>query len=40
MLCGTCVNFFELGGKIGAGTVSNMYDIASVLSTAGRIVKP
>jgi selenium metabolism protein YedF len=40
LVCGTCVNFFELGGKIGAGTVSNMYEIAGALSTAGRIVKP
>jgi selenium metabolism protein YedF len=40
LVCGTCVNFFELTGKIGAGTVSNMYDIAGTLSTAGRIVKP
>jgi selenium metabolism protein YedF len=40
LVCGTCVNFFELSGKIGAGTLSNMYDIASALSTAGRIVKP
>jgi selenium metabolism protein YedF len=40
LVCGTCVNFFELGGKIGAGIVSNMYDIAGALSTAGRIVKP
>jgi len=40
LVCGTCVNFFELTGKIGAGTISNMYDIAGTLSTAGRIVKP
>lgn len=40
LVCGTCVNFFELTGKIGAGTVSNMYDIAGALSSAGRIVKP
>jgi selenium metabolism protein YedF len=40
LVCGTCVNFFELGGKLGAGTVSNMYDIAGTLSTAGRIVTP
>jgi selenium metabolism protein YedF len=40
LVCGTCVNFFELTGKVGAGTVSNMYDIAGTLSTAGRIVKP
>jgi selenium metabolism protein YedF len=40
LICGTCVNFFDLTGKIGTGTVSNMYDIAGTLSTAGRIVKP
>lgn len=40
LLCGTCVNFFELGGKTEAGSVSNMYDIASALSKAGKIVKP
>jgi selenium metabolism protein YedF len=40
LVCGTCVNFFELTGKLGAGTISNMYDIAGVLSRAGRIVKP
>ena len=40
LVCGTCVNFFGLGGRLGAGTVSNMYDIAGILSTAGRIVKP
>ncbi len=40
LVCGTCVNFFDLTGKIGAGTVSNMYDIAGALSSAGRIVKP
>jgi selenium metabolism protein YedF len=40
LVCGTCVNFFQLSGKVGAGTVSNMYDIAGTLSTAGRIVTP
>ena len=40
LVCGTCVNFFNLTGKIGAGTISNMYDIAGTLSTAGRVIKP
>jgi len=40
LICGTCVNFFDLTGKIGAGNISNMYDIAGTLTTAGRIVKP
>ena len=40
LVCGTCVNYFNLTGKIAAGVVSNMYDIAGTLSRAGRIVKP
>jgi selenium metabolism protein YedF len=40
LICGTCVNFFNLTGKISTGNISNMYDISGTLSTAGRIVKP
>jgi selenium metabolism protein YedF len=40
LVCGTCVNFFELTGKVSAGIVSNMYDIAGTMSSAGRIVQP
>jgi selenium metabolism protein YedF len=40
LACGTCVNYFNLTGKIAAGVVSNMYDIAGALSRAGRIVQP
>ena len=40
LVCGTCVNYFNLTGKIAAGVVSNMYDIAVTLSRAGRIVQP
>lgn len=40
IVCGTCVNYFNLTGKIAAGVVSNMYDIAGTLSRAGRIVQP
>jgi selenium metabolism protein YedF len=40
LVCGTCVNFFELTGKVAAGIVSNMYDIAGTMSGAGRIVQP
>ena len=40
LICGTCVNYFNLTGMIGTGTISNMYDIAGTLSIAGRIVKP
>jgi selenium metabolism protein YedF len=40
LICGTCVNFFNLKNKVGAGVVSNMFDIAGTLSKAGRIVQP
>ena len=40
LVCGTCVNYYNLTGKIVAGEVSNMYDIAGILSRAGRIVRP
>lgn len=40
LVCGTCVNFFNLTGKLGAGTVSNMYDILNTMNGAGRVVNP
>ena len=40
LVCGTCLNFFELTKDVAAGVVSNMYDIAGTLSRAGRIVQP
>lgn len=40
LVCGTCLNFFELTGEVAAGIVSNMYDIAGTMSGAGRIVQP
>jgi selenium metabolism protein YedF len=38
--CGTCVNYFEIGDKIAAGSIGNMYDIVSILSSSVRIVTP
>jgi selenium metabolism protein YedF len=40
LLCGTCVNFFNLSGKTGAGRITNMFEILSVMSTAGRLIVP
>ncbi len=36
LVCGTCLNFFGIKEKLGVGIVSNMYDIASTMSRAGR----
>jgi len=38
LVCGTCVDYFELKGKIATGTISNMYDILQQLSRAQRII--
>jgi len=40
LVCGTCLNYFDIKDKLGAGAVSNMYDIASTMSRAGRLLTP
>jgi len=40
LLCGTCVNYFNLSGKTGAGKITNMFEILSVMSSAARLIKP
>lgn len=40
LVCGTCLNYFEVKDKLGIGVVSNMYDIASTMSKAGRLLTP
>ncbi len=38
--CGTCIDFYELKGKMKAGVVSNMYDIIQSMMEADRVIKP
>lgn len=38
--CGTCLDFYNLKDRLQVGMVSNMYEIAELLTTSGRIVKP
>jgi selenium metabolism protein YedF len=40
LVCGTCVNFFNLTEQIAVGTISNMYDIAGSMTSAGRLIRP
>jgi selenium metabolism protein YedF len=40
LVCGTCINYFELGDAVAAGHISNMYDIAETMAAAGRLVRP
>ena len=40
LVCGTCVNYFGLDGKIAAGRISNMYEIVETLTGAFLLVRP
>jgi selenium metabolism protein YedF len=40
LLCATCARYYSLEEKIRVGSLSNMYEIAQVLASAGSIVKP
>jgi selenium metabolism protein YedF len=37
--CGTCLGYYELTDKLAVGHITNMYDIATALLGAGRVVK-
>lgn len=38
LACGTCLDYFDLGNRLSAGRVSNMYEINDVLNKAGRVL--
>ncbi len=40
LACGTCLDFFELKSEIKIGHISNMYDIMTAMSEAGKLVSP
>ncbi|NTW77365.1 MAG: sulfurtransferase-like selenium metabolism protein YedF [Syntrophaceae bacterium] len=40
LVCGTCLNYFEIKEKLAVGVVSNMYDIVEAMSSAGRLFAP
>jgi selenium metabolism protein YedF len=40
LVCGTCLNYFEIKDKLAAGVLSNMYDIVETMSSAGRLLTP
>jgi len=40
IVCGTCLNYFGITGVLAVGVVSNMYDIASTMAAAGKLVVP
>ncbi len=40
LCCGTCLDYFGLKEKIGAGRISNMFEIVSSMVEASIIIKP
>jgi len=39
LICGTCLDYFNLKEKIAVGQVSNMYTIAETMLAAGRLIR-
>lgn len=39
LVCGTCLNFYNLSGQLACGTVSNMYEILEALGACGKVMK-
>ncbi len=40
LCCGTCVDFYELKGKVKVGRISNMYEIIESMVEADRVIRP
>jgi selenium metabolism protein YedF len=40
LVCGTCLNYFELKDKLKKGKISNMYEIVEVMLKAGQLIIP
>lgn len=38
LICGTCLNYFELTEQLAVGQISNMYDIAETMLGAGKVM--
>jgi len=40
LACGTCLDFFQLKSEIKVGHISNMHEIMTAMSEAGKVVSP
>ena len=38
LVCGTCLNYYGIADQLGAGTVSNMYDILTKMQKASKVI--
>lgn len=39
MVCGTCLNYYNISDKLGCGMVSNMYEIVEAVTACGKMMK-
>ncbi|MBW1709775.1 MAG: sulfurtransferase-like selenium metabolism protein YedF [Deltaproteobacteria bacterium] len=40
LVCGTCLDYYQIKGKLAVGRVSNMFEIIETLSGADRVISP
>jgi len=40
IVCGTCADFYKVKDRIAVGRISNMYDIATALTSAAKVICP
>lgn len=40
LVCGTCIDFYDIREQLTAGTVSNMFTITETMARTGHVVKP
>jgi len=40
LICGTCVDFYEVRAQLAAGKISNMFALTETMAKAGHVVKP
>jgi selenium metabolism protein YedF len=40
LVCGTCLDFYHLKDKLGVGQVSNMFEIATLMTGHDKVVRP
>ena len=40
LVCGTCIDFYELKDQLGAGRISNMFTLTEIMAKTGHVVRP
>jgi len=40
LICGTCVDFYDIRAKLAVGKISNMFTLTETMARAGNVIKP